>query len=310
MSQARRATAPKVVDLHGSRAASGARPASAKRRLLYEDVIALVERLVAEHNLAPGDLLPTQAELAQMAGVSSITVRRALEELERAGRIRRHQGVGTFLAGPKIVSEPGRSGTLLGTLTAEHRKPRLGSRVIAVDRCAPSHQLAAALQLEQGGQVWRVQRLRLVDGRPAVLETAAIPVDLAPGLDRFSAQLSSSLYELLEQEYQLTDDHEEQYLEVGAAGTDERRHLNLVNNAQVVRLRGLSVTAGGMPFDCFEQVYPASEFVFYISGGVEKRLLSIPGAGSWGMGFASYGGQGGSRGRTRAKRPGSTRGIE
>src|SRR5277367_1917738 len=75
-------------------------------------MIEFVERLVTDGNLAPGDMLPTQAELAAAAGVSLITVRRALEELERAGRVRRHQGVGTFLARPRIISEPGRSGGL------------------------------------------------------------------------------------------------------------------------------------------------------------------------------------------------------
>ena len=83
-------------------------------------MIEFIERLVAEGNLAPGDMLPTQAELAAAAGVSLITVRRALEELERAGRVRRHQGVGTFLARPRIISEPGRSGGLLDTLRRAH----------------------------------------------------------------------------------------------------------------------------------------------------------------------------------------------
>lgn len=282
--QAQRRSVASVVDLHSARPiAPSRRPAASGRNLRYEEVISLVERLVIEQNLVPGDLLPPQRELAEMANVSSISVRRALEELERAGRVRRHQGVGTFLAGPRIVSEPGRSGTLLGTLTAEHRKPRLGSRVIAVERCLPSPNLSDVLQLQAGDQVWRVYRHRLVDGRPAILETAAIPVSLAPGLDRFKAQIGKSLYELLDSQYGLSDEEEEQYLEVGSASTEERRDLNLVGKSQVVRLRGLSATKDGVPFDCFEQVYPAAEFVFYISGGEQKRLLSAPDRAGWQM---------------------------
>src|SRR2546430_5650049 len=63
-------------------------------------------------------MLPTHAELAELTGVSLITVRRALDELERAGKVRRHQGLGTFLARPRIVTEPTRAGSLLGTLAA------------------------------------------------------------------------------------------------------------------------------------------------------------------------------------------------
>src|SRR5215469_11940343 len=61
--------------------------------LLYERVVALVERLIADRGMAPGDRLPSYGELAELAGVSLITVRRALDELERAGRVRRHQGL-------------------------------------------------------------------------------------------------------------------------------------------------------------------------------------------------------------------------
>ena len=63
--------------------------------------MALVEALIDERGLAPGDLLPPGREIAALAGVSLISVRRALDELERAGRIVRHQGVGTFVSEPR-----------------------------------------------------------------------------------------------------------------------------------------------------------------------------------------------------------------
>src|SRR5215472_16187722 len=74
--------------------------------LRYEQVVALVERLISERGLVPGDLLPSYTELADRAGVSLITVRRALDELERTGRVRRHQGVGTFVARPPGLADP------------------------------------------------------------------------------------------------------------------------------------------------------------------------------------------------------------
>src|SRR5277367_3723642 len=244
-------------------------------------MIEFVERLVTDGNLAPGDMLPTQAELAAAAGVSLITVRRALEELERAGRVRRHQGVGTFLARPRIISEPGRSGGLLDTLRRAHDagdagsggEPRVGNRLLSLGQGLPSVSLRAALQLADGAPVWEIRRQRMVNGEPKVYETAVIPVALAPGLDRYRAELNGSLYELLAERYGLEDQAEEQYLEVAAADDDERRLLRLPSKAQVVRLRGLSTDQNGTPFDCFTQVYPALEFGFYISGGTSRGLF-------------------------------------
>jgi GntR family transcriptional regulator len=274
-----------------------------RKRLRYEEMIDFIERLAAERNLAPGDMLPTQAELAAAAGVSLITVRRALEELERAGRVRRHQGVGTYLARPRIISEPGRSGGLLDTLRraydtdAEGSKrqaskgqaskgqgePRVGNRLLSLGQGIPSDSLRAALRLADEAPVWEIRRQRLVNGEPKIYETAVIPVALAPGLDRYTDELNGSLYELLAVRYGLEDQAEEQYLEVASADDEERRLLRLPSKSQVVRLRGLSSDQRGVPFDCFTQVYPALEFGFYISGGSSRGLFRTTSWEGWGI---------------------------
>jgi DNA-binding GntR family transcriptional regulator len=269
-----------------------------RKRLRYEEMIEFIERLVVEGNLAPGDMLPTQAELAAAAGVSLITVRRALEELERVGRVRRHQGVGTYLARPRIISEPGRSGGLLDTLrqaydsggqgqddqdSQEQGEPRVGNRLLSLGQGIPSDSLRTVLQLAADAPVWEIRRQRLVNGEPKIYETAVIPVTLAPGLDRYTAELNGSLYELLAERYGLEDQAEEQYLEVASAHDEERRLLRLPSKSQVVRLRGLSTDQRGVPFDCFTQVYPALEFGFYISGGSSRGLFRTTSWEGWGI---------------------------
>jgi DNA-binding GntR family transcriptional regulator len=252
--------------------------------LLYERVVALVEQLIADRGMAPGDRLPSYAELAELAGVSLITVRRALEELERAGRVRRHQGLGTFVARPRIVSEPARAGSLLGTLGDEGGSPgRLESRVLELRPGEPSGYLRDALRLEPGQLVWRLRRLRLLDGTPAVLETSMIPIVLAPELDQLVGRLTGSLYDLLASEYGLADAFEEQYLEVIGPTKEEAKLLGLRSQARAVRIRGLSATATDVPFDCFEQLYSADQFAFAISGSASRRLLPVPGKLDWGV---------------------------
>jgi GntR family transcriptional regulator len=235
--------------------------------------MAMIERLIAEERLTPGDLLPSRADLAAMAGVSLITVRRALAELEHEGRVHSHQGVGTFVARPRLVSEPGRAGGLLGTLAKEHGAHEIITRVLDVTRGRPSATIAHALQLGPRDEVWRVRRLRVIDGRPMIAEQAVVPVSLAPGLDARTAEVADSLYRLLARRYGLDDDYEEQFLEVVAPDTEERRLLELGRGDQVVRLRGVSFDTRGRPFDCFQQVYPASEVVFSISGQTARHVF-------------------------------------
>ncbi len=290
-----------VLDLGGSPAGApgpddpGGRPRQAagqglpagrlpRTALLYERVVALVEQLIADRGLAPGDLLPSYTELADQAGVSLITVRRALDELERAGRVRRHQGLGTFVARPRIVTEPTRTGSLLATLAKDGEPAtELQTRVLGLDQGEPSADLAQALRIETGRPVWRLRRLRLLDGQPAVLETSVIPVALAPELDALVSRLDGSLYDLLAAEYGLVDSYEEQYLEVLGPTSEEARLLELPARTQVVRIRGLSADSAGLPFDCFEQLYPAHQFAFAFAGSATRQLLPAPGNRDWGV---------------------------
>jgi len=236
-----------VLDLGGirrDRPGGATPPDRSGAGLLYEQVVDYVEKLISERGLAPGDLLPSYAELAELTGVSLITVRRALEELERAGKVRRHQGLGTFLARPRILTEPARAGSLLETLAQSGKAQAvesLATKVLRMRRGLPAPDIAQALRIPADGQVWQLRRQRLIDGHPAVVETSIIPVALAPGLDQLVSDLDGSLYDLLNRQFGLDDAYEEQYLEVIMPALEERRLLSIPPRTYAVRIRGLSL---------------------------------------------------------------------
>ena len=114
-----------------------------------------------------------------------------------------------------------------------------------------------------------------------VVEASVIPVELAPDLDRHHEELTGSLYELLERHYSLKDASEEQYLEVPRRAPNSGGFSISSAQASVVRIRGLSIETSGRPFDCFEQVYPATDFVFYLSGGDTRQFLVSSATKDW-----------------------------
>jgi GntR family transcriptional regulator len=254
------------------------RAAASARGFLYQRVVDYIERLIEVDHLAPGDRLPTQAELCEATGVSRITVTRALDALERQGRIRRHQGLGSFVASQRIVSESARLGGLLTTLSAA-ASPLL-TKVVALETGHASEDLCVALKIKNTEQVWRLRRQRIVGLRPVILETSVLPVRLAPDLDQRRAALTS-LYGLLESVYGLRDDSEQHVLDIVAPNADERHQLRLRTQDLVVRIRGISVDSAGEPFDAFEQLYPTGEFVFSYSTSGLRRLLGQPHLDDW-----------------------------
>ncbi|MHB1431362.1 MAG: GntR family transcriptional regulator [Streptosporangiaceae bacterium] len=264
---------------HRAAAADQQRPG---RVLLYERVVQFVEQIIADRDLRPGDLLPSYTELAEQAGVSLITVRRALDELERAGRVRRHQGLGTFVARQPPPPDPGRADSLFGALAASGMPAaRRRSRVVNLQQGHPSEQLCRALGVSGDSLVWRFRRIWLYDDEPAVLSSAVIPVALATGLDRLVDRYDSPLHELLATEYSLVDQYAEHCLQLATPTGEEVELLGLPPRGPVIRVRGLSADAAGVPFGCYQQLFPASRFAFAMAGRAVRRLVPVPTRWDW-----------------------------
>jgi DNA-binding GntR family transcriptional regulator len=260
--------------------------AGGDRKLRYQQVQELVLSIMAEHELQPGDRLPSTAELAETAEVSTISVRRALDELERAGRIRRHQGLGTFVAEPRIATDPTRSGELLHTLIDDpDRPPKVTTSLIAVSVGLPSSTIAAALGVDTGQPVWEIWRKRSIEGPDKVadqiLERAVLPLSRVPAVDHDSLSRGESLYRFVEERYGLTDEYTEQAFEVDGPNSWEAEQLGLSARDPIVRIRGVSFDADGQAFDCFEQCYRATKFTFYTAGQTRHRILGPSELSNW-----------------------------
>jgi GntR family transcriptional regulator, arabinose operon transcriptional repressor len=68
------------------------------RMPLYEQIYTFIFDAVRQGRLRTGDRVPSEKELAEQFNVSRITSKRALEELESAGVVRRRRGYGTFVS--------------------------------------------------------------------------------------------------------------------------------------------------------------------------------------------------------------------
>jgi DNA-binding LacI/PurR family transcriptional regulator len=64
---------------------------------LYEQIVEDVRKKIESGHFSPGQKIPTQRELAEYYGVSLITVKNALAELESSGYISARAGKGTFV---------------------------------------------------------------------------------------------------------------------------------------------------------------------------------------------------------------------
>ena len=229
---------------------------------LYEKTIAFVLQYIDEQKLREGDQLPTEAQLSALAGVSLVTVRRALSELSAQAVVRREQGRGTFVARPRVKAETTKIGGLRNGLHLDARS-KLQTRVLSCTARGCTAEEAKRLSLSPGASVWEVSRLRLLNKRPMIWELSIIPKILAPDLGGYlSAPGKRSLYDLLDEVYGLKEAREEQTLVSRPALEREHELLELMSFEWVVEVSGVSFSARHQPIDAFTMVFVAKAFAF------------------------------------------------
>ena len=67
-------------------------------RPIYEQIVLAVKNSIVNHELSPGDMLPSIRSLARELSISVITTKRAYEELEKQGLVYSEQGKGFFVS--------------------------------------------------------------------------------------------------------------------------------------------------------------------------------------------------------------------
>lgn len=124
-----------------------------------------------------GDMIPSENSLTKLYGVSRVTVRKALAHLVDEEILTKRKGVGTFVSHPIFVESIAANGSF--SLSCAQRGSTPSTRIISQGVQWASKKVATALDLSEGDSVFRVDRLRLVDGIPAILESDFFPESLS-----------------------------------------------------------------------------------------------------------------------------------
>ncbi len=135
---------------------------------IYEQARQAIAASIAHGGYTPGDRLPSEASFAADLGINRLTVRRAIEELARAGVVESRQGSGTYVCAPRVRLP------LSIALTADSTVTSISSQIAAQGH-ACEHALVGTAKVGSGnndsldlppGPLWRVDNALMVDGAP------------------------------------------------------------------------------------------------------------------------------------------------
>lgn len=179
---------------------------------LWHQAETVLRGLIERGEWAAGAQIPNEDRLCDLLGISRITVRHALRNLEEAGFLRREHGRGTFVRAPTMVA--GVRG--LTSFTEEMKTLALApsTRLLEARRMEADQEIADALEIAPGETIVLLRRLRLGNGLPIGIQTAHLPEARVPGLYEAAAGVQS-LYGWLKEHCGITPAKAKEVYRVG-----------------------------------------------------------------------------------------------
>ncbi|QHJ01305.1 UTRA domain-containing protein [Xylophilus rhododendri] len=142
----------------------------------------------------PGAAIPNEARLCELFGVSRITVRRAVADLEAEGLLEKRHGHGTFVRHELPAQRPAATLGFIDSLRKQAQNTEV--QVLELLTGPAPAVVALQLQLAVGEAAIHAVRLRSAGGRPLMVTDAWVPEHLGKGITR-AALRRQGLYEIL-----------------------------------------------------------------------------------------------------------------
>jgi GntR family transcriptional regulator len=230
---------------------------SAGRVPRYHRIAETLTDRIRRGDLAPGARLDNQRQLAKSFGVTLMTLRQALELLEREHLITRRHGLGTFVAAPSIDYDILQLRRFAGDLSAKGE--HVATRLLGTRFAVPDRRVAEALRLPARARVLALERLRLVDDRPMSLQRSFLPQPIGDEVVR--ADLASTpLHRILEFKLGVLITRAHETVSAVRLGRREARELGCRAGEPAFESERISHDAGGAPV-VFDRVFiPGDRF--------------------------------------------------
>lgn len=221
-----------------------AAPTRFATRPLYLQVRDALAARIASGEWKPNTVIPNEGDLAREFGVSSGTMRKALDLLEAERLLTRRQGRGTFVNDQSSAELSVRYTKIWG-LKGERISGDVS--VMSVEEGLANEAECLRLRLRPTEAVHRIQRVRSYKGEPFMVENVAVPAKLFPGLAK-RKDIPSRIV-LLAQEFSVLLGKGEERLCVGTAAKDVAGHLKLAEGAPVLVLDRIVHDLDGQPVE-------------------------------------------------------------
>ena len=208
-----------------------------------------------------GSCLPSETELINEFQVSRITVRRALQDLEDNGYVKRKRGKKTEVLPKKTFSNfAGVSGF---NAAQERQGARPSSIILSFDVVSATSVVAEYLQIPLGSDVYHLKRLRLKNGRIVGLHETYIHPEVGKHINQNDLDEHTSIYELYKN-MGINIESADEIIESRIASKQLKQQLYLTEDEPIMYRERITYSDKNKPIEYSQNSYRAYDFKYLI----------------------------------------------
>lgn len=226
---------------------------------LYAQIKEALRAKIIDGTYEPHQKLPSESEMIEAFGVSRITVRQAMNDLQKEGFLFKVHGKGTFVARPHVSQELthlqgfGEAVRYLGHETF--------SEVLGLRSMNGDSRTCERLDLREGSAVTEIRRLRYLDREPISIDHSWVRHDIGSRLTEKNLR-DKDLFSLLENELGQRLHSADVEIDATAADADVAARLKVPVGSPILRIERLTYASEDKPL-VFEYIYYKAESFKY-----------------------------------------------
>jgi GntR family transcriptional regulator len=214
---------------------------------LYDQIKVLLTQSLIGGEWRPGDMIPSEIELAGRYKVSQGTVRKAIDALATENILIRRQGKGTFVA---THSAEGMKLRFLRLTSVDGQKELLQNEFISCTKGKADVRMGQILDLKAGASTIEIKRLLTFSGRPLIYDHIVVPAAAFKGLNGGRVEENNgSMYSMYESEFGVRMIRAEERLKAVAAKGEVAKALGLIEGEPILSIERVSFTYGDKPME-------------------------------------------------------------
>lgn len=221
-------------------------PSQPIRGPLYLQVKQRILEAIRDGRWKPGEMLPSEQQLATEFSVSQGTLRKAIDDLVGQKLIIRQQGKGSFVT---THSTDHSLFYFFHLVDDQNRRELPKSTVEKIRSRRGTNAECERLNLTSGSTILEIKRVRNMGGAPVINETVLLSGAVFGNLKDRGEELPNTLYQLYQEEYQITVGSAVEGLRAVGADEDDAQALNIKIDTPVLEIDRVALDLDRRPIE-------------------------------------------------------------